>query len=84
MEMSQVFIRTDGGGKSLDPESEVKALSAGCVGLQFGEREPEGAVSVGHSTIGWTGIFRDGKRLARFRDFGRALKYAQRVAPQAA
>jgi hypothetical protein len=73
-----VYIRVDRGGRCLSDENEKTALDAGCAGLHFGEWEPTGAVSLMHSTTGWTGIYRDGVRLARFQDFARALSYALR------
>jgi hypothetical protein len=78
--MSQVFIRVDRGGYALSDQNEATALAAGCVGLSFGEFEPKDAVWVGHSTTGWTGVYRNGERLKRFQSFERALKFAQRAA----
>lgn len=84
--MSKVCIRTTG-GYALSDENESQAMAAGCVAYGFGQDFPAGAVWIGHSTTGWTGVYREWQgpkqptvRLARFRDFGRALKYAQRAA----
>lgn len=79
-----IYVKQDG-LLQLDPENEQTALRAGCIGISFGQLgDFAGNVLIGHSTIGWTGVYRiqpKGQlsvRIKRFQSFERALSFAQR------
>lgn len=78
-----IYVKKDGLWQ-LEAAHENAALQAGCISVAFGERFNPGHVLLAHHTVGWVGVYRlqsPGKfpvLIKRFRDFGRALRCAQR------
>ena len=76
----------DEGLKELSTANKDAALASGCVPTKGLARNlPENSILLGHTNeIGdWTGVYRKRstgiERIARYRDFGRALRHAQRL-----
>ncbi len=72
---------------TLDAADEAAAVAAGCIPLSYQRVRdlPTGSIVVAHSTTGWTGVYRKEPhrdlpvRVARYRDFARTLRHAQRL-----
>ncbi|EED68371.1 hypothetical protein SR914_25490 [Comamonas testosteroni] len=76
----------DEGLNELSDANKASALASGCVPTKGLARNlPDNSILLGHTNeIGdWTGVYRKRptgtERIARYRDFGRALRHAQRL-----
>ena len=76
----------DEGLAELSDADKAVAIASGCTPTKGLTRDlPNNSILLGHTNEigGWTGVYRKRptriERIARYRDFGRALRHAQRL-----
>jgi hypothetical protein len=76
--MNKILIAKNG-LFALNAEDREKALDMGCK-EEYVRLIAEGSVMVGHSTIGWIGVYVNFKRIKRFQKLERAINFANKIA----